>query len=238
MLSFHGARRTWSRDVDLFLTPSAAAASFLDGAVPSARLRVKTNFIADPGPPPRDDGARSGFLYVGRLTVEKGIPALLDAWRRRAPGELTVMGDGPLRSMVEAAAKDLPQIRFAGEAQRHEVIEAMRSASALIVPSVWQEPFGLVVIEAFASATPVIAARNGALPELVDDGERGLIYDALDPDDLVRAVDQAVSEPDLMRERGRRARAVFEERYSADVNYELLVAAYDEALRHRGRLGR
>ena len=69
-------------------------------------------------------------------------------------------------------------------------------------------------------------------------GERGLIYDALDPDDLVRAVDQAVSEPDLMRERGRRARAVFEERYSADVNYELLVAAYDEALRHRGRLGR
>jgi len=235
MLGFHNLRRSWSRDVDLFLTPSQATAQLLQSGVPSDRLRVKPNFITDDVDPPPPGAARSGFLFVGRLTVEKGILVLLEAWRRHAPGELTIVGDGPLRSAVEEAARDLPLIQVAGETDRAGVMRAMGDAAALIVPSVWQEPFGLVVIEAFASETPVIAARSGALPELIEHERSGLLYEATDPDALGTAVARAVEDPELMLQLGRHARQVYQSRYSAATNYDLLIEAYEEALdRRRG----
>lgn len=232
-LAFHGARRTWSRDIDLALTPSEAAARLLEGAIPAGRLRVKPNFVAGEVTVPPEDAPRAGVLYVGRLTVEKGIPLLLEAWRRHTPGPLTIVGDGPERAAVEAAAAVMPSVTYIGEAERSEVLAAMQQAAALIVPSVWQEPFGLVVVEALASATPVIAARSGALPELVTEGESGFLYEALDPDDLVRAVRAALADPSRLRTLGQQGRVVYETRYSAEVNYELLLGAYQEALRHR-----
>lgn len=233
MLTFNGLRRTWSRDIDLALTPSEAAAHLLAGAVPAERLRVKPNFVSGDAVPPPPGTPRAGVLYVGRLTVQKGIPVLLEAWRRAAPGELTIVGDGPERAAVEAATADHPAIRYVGEADRAAVLEAMQRAEALIVPSVWQEPFGLVVTEAFASETPVIAARKGALSELVSDGETGFLYEALDPDDLVAAVRTALESPGRLRTMGVRAREVFAERYSAEANYGLLLGAYQDALTYR-----
>ncbi len=232
-LTFHRLRRTWSRDVDLALTPSEAAARHLEGALAPGRLRVKPNFVAGEVTPPPEGSPRAGVLYVGRLTVEKGIPVLLDAWRRHTPGRLTIIGDGPERGAVEAAEAAEPSIDFVGEADRQQVLQAMRDAEALIMPSVWEEPFGLVVTEAFASATPVVAARSGALVEIVDDGESGLLYNALDPDDLAATVRSALGDPARLRRFGQHAREVFERRYSAEANYELLLNAYEEALRHR-----
>jgi glycosyltransferase involved in cell wall biosynthesis len=170
---------------------------------------------------------------VGRLTVQKGIPVLLEAWRRAAPGQLTILGDGPERAAVEAAAASQPTVRYVGEADRSEVLEAMQRAEVLVVPSVWQEPFGLVVTEAFASETPVIAGRKGALSELVTEAETGFLYEALDPDDLVATVRTALADPGRLRVMGAQAREVFEARYSADANYELLLGAYQDALAYR-----
>lgn len=233
MLTFHDLRRTWARDVDLFLTPSQATADLIAGSIPRERLRVKPNFVPGDWTAPLGESPRSGFLFVGRLTVEKGVMVLLEAWRRGGTGELTVIGDGPLRADVEAAAAENPLVRFIGETSRDEVLEAMRRTSALIVPSIWQEPFGLVVTEAFACGTPVIAARSGALPEIVGEGETGFLYDPLNPDGLVKIARQAAADPEKLRTFGQRARTVFETRYSAEANYELMRGAYDEALRHR-----
>ena len=118
MLTFNRARKTWSRDVDLFLTPSEAAARLLSNSLPAGRVRVKPNFVAGEWTAPSEDTPRSGVLFVGRLTVEKGIPVLLEAWRQHAPGELRIrVGDGPERPAVEAAGEGEPADHLRGRSR-------------------------------------------------------------------------------------------------------------------------
>lgn len=232
MLALHRIRRTWSRDVDLFLTPSEATRAQLQrGGISADQIIAKPNFLMeDPldGRSPKDRQS-SEFLFVGRLTVEKGIPTLLEAWKRGAPGHLTIAGDGPLRQEVDQAASETATITALGAIEREDVFDRMRTASALIVPSIWEEPFGLIAIEAFACGLPVIAARAGALPEIVSEGQTGLLTKPADADDLVRALHQAVSDPEVFRAMGAAARQTFERQYTAEANYSSLMAAYERA---------
>ena len=104
---------------------------------------------------------------------------------------------------------------------------------AVIVPSEWPEPFGLVTIEAFAKGTPVIAAHAGALPEIVEQGCTGLLFRPGAADELAERVAWAAAHPDVVAEMGRAARRTFEACYTAERNYTMLTAIYDEALSRR-----
>ncbi|MGH3647795.1 MAG: glycosyltransferase, partial [Micromonosporaceae bacterium] len=109
-------------------------------------------------------------LYVGRLSEEKGLGLLLAAWDRHPAGVLgglTVVGDGPLRSEVVAAAAARPDITYLGPQPQSGVREAMRAASTLVVPSTWDEVCPMVVVEALANARPALVTDKGGLPYLV-----------------------------------------------------------------------
>lgn len=233
MLVAHRVARTWHRAVDRYVALTEFARQrLIAGGLPADRIAVKPNFVyPDPGP-----GAHGGgyALFVGRLTPEKGIPTLLAAWGQLDGSiPLKIVGDGPLRGQVARAAQRHPEIEWLGPRSAAEVLALMGDALVVIVPSEWYETFGRVVIEAYAVGTPVISSRIGALAELVTHGETGLAVPPGQPGALAEAVRWARAHPVEWRSMGAAARRVFEERYTAERNYDALLAIYAAARRCR-----
>jgi glycosyltransferase involved in cell wall biosynthesis len=217
------------QQVDAYIALSESSRSwFVRGGFPSDAIFVKPNFVTpDPGP-----GAHQGgfVLFVGRLSLEKGLRTLLRAWQRLDVAlPLRIVGDGPLASEVKDVVHRNPLVSWLGPRQRAEVIEIMGSAALLVFPSEWQETFGLAVIEAYARGTPVLASNLGAPLEVVRDGYSGLHFKAGDADDLARRVRYLFDRPELLTRFGRNARELYVEKYSAERNYRQLLAIYEAA---------
>jgi glycosyltransferase involved in cell wall biosynthesis len=166
------------------------------------------------------------LLFVGRLSVEKGVATLSQAMALLSDVALRVAGDGPEAPLLDGVAGVTCLGSLPSEVVRHE----MGRAIALVVPSIWYETFGLVVIEAFACSTPVIVSRIGALAELVRDGETGLLFEPGDPRDLADKIAWAQTHPEQMAAMGCRARAQYEAEFSAEVNYRRLMEIYEGVL--------
>jgi glycosyltransferase involved in cell wall biosynthesis len=189
---------------------------------------VKPNFLADD---PGIGAGQGGYaLFVGRLTPEKGIGTLLEAFRNESEIPLKVVGVGPEVERVREAAKQSTHIRCLGKLPHKEILKLMQEASILIFPSEWYETFGLVAIEAFACGLPVIAAEIGAPQEIIQHQHNGLHFKPGDVDDLRRQVRWAMAHPDALNLMRHNARRTFEEKYTAERNYELLLKIYEEAM--------
>ncbi len=228
MIVAHRMVRTWQRKVDVFVALSRFTRDkLIEGGLPADRVAIKPNFVDDE--PGQGSGRGDYALYVGRLAPEKGLATLLQAWQRlEPPFPLKIVGTGPLASLIEDAAAASPWIECLGRLPLEQVRAIMDDARFLICPSEWYEPFGRVVIEAFSRGVPVLAARIGALEELVEHGRTGRLFRAGDPDDLARQAGWLLSH-DLAAMR-RAARRQFERHYSAEQNYACLMAIYRRAI--------
>jgi glycosyltransferase involved in cell wall biosynthesis len=162
------ARHTWDRSVDRFIAPSAFVASKIaEGGVAAERITIKPHGVQDPGHRLDAASQSSTVLFVGRLSLEKGMSVLLDAWERAqiASLELVVVGEGPQRAALEG--RRVQGVRFLGWREGDEVRRLMLTARALVFPSIWYESFALTVVEALAAGLPVLAADLGAAGEIV-----------------------------------------------------------------------
>lgn len=232
MLTLHRLLRTWLKQVNLFIAISQfARQKCIEAGLPEEKIVVKPNFVH---PDPGMGSGRGGYaLYVGRLSVEKGLDTLLDAWARlHSPIPLKIVGDGPLAAQVGAVAQRLPHVTWLGQRSRAETQAFMGEAMMLIFPSKWYETFGRVAVEAFAVGTPVIAAKLGAIAELVEHGCTGLHFRPGDAVDLAAQVEWATAHPQQLQGMRREARAVFAARYTGLVNYRQLMEIYGRACRH------
>ena len=176
MLSWHKLIRTWTRAVDVYIALSEfARRQFAEHGFSAEKMVVKPNCVRrDPGP-----GAGTGryAVFVGRLSPEKGIGTLLDAWQLlERPLPLKIVGDGPLAEQVHAAAQAHPNIEWLGRRALEDVLAIVGDAACLVVPSTCCETFGRTIIEAYAKGTPVLGSRLGAIAELVDHGRTGLLF--------------------------------------------------------------
>ncbi len=220
---------TWARHVDMFLVLTEFAKSRLGIAgLPLEKLRVKGNFVADPGPRPAAPSASKMVLFVGRISPEKGLEVALEAWERARPTELelVVVGDGPDRSRLEARGS--AGVSFVGRQPATRVCEMMKTARALIFPSQWYEGQPMVLLEAFASGLPVMASRLGAMAEMLADHPRWLV-DPGEVDAWVEAF-RRLEDPGI-DDVGASLRAAYEERHSAQTNTRALLDAYATVLR-------
>ncbi|MFD0972759.1 glycosyltransferase family 4 protein, partial [Plantactinospora endophytica] len=160
-------RPTW-RSVDRYIAlTSGIAAHLRDYGIPDERIVVKPNAIPDPGPPPP---LGDGFLFFGRLSPEKGVGLLLDAWRRHpvgALGPLRIAGDGELRPLAEAAAAERADVEFLGPLDRPGVAAALRATAVVLAVPTWHDVLPTVVIEALAAGRPVLGTALGGIPYLV-----------------------------------------------------------------------
>lgn len=224
-------RAVLTDNVDRFIALTEFSRSkFLQGGLPADKIAVKPNFL--PGPiSPKGEVARSGALYVGRLSHEKGVTNLIEAWRDVPGIPLVVCGDGPLRGELEKRAP--ANVTFLGQIDAVQIGRAMARASVMIVPSVWYEGFPMTIAEAFASGLPVIASRIGSLAEIVEDNVNGLHCEAGSASSLRDTVRGFFDRPDLAEHMGKQARRAFEELYSESRNLAMLEEIYEQAIAAR-----
>ena len=233
MLAVHNARGTWKKDVDAFIALTEFSRSkFIEGGIPAEQLFVKPNFVSpDPGiGSGAGDNGQPFAIFVGRLTHEKGIDTLLDAWKKIGSNlSLKILGDGPLRDQVVAAAAADPSIQYLGRRPMDEVLQQVGNARMLVFPSVWYEGLPRTIVESFARGTPVVASRLGSMAELVASGENGLLFEPGNGNDLAAMV-LGSTDWNGMREK---ARTTFQEKYTAGPNYETLNGIYQQAVRFK-----
>lgn len=235
MLTVHRLFRTWAKQVDLFLVcTDFARKKFVSAGFDERRIKVKPNFLAT------DPGIRSGrgttALFVGRLSPEKGPQLLPLAWSKLGTAiPLEILGDGPLRARLESDCLRLGLhcVRFAGWAAPEAVLDRLRAARFLVVPSTCYEGFPLAIAESYACGVPVIAAGHGGLAEIVPDGLTGLHFQPGSATDLAAKIDWAWSHPQEMETMGRFARAEFETKYTAAAALDHLETAYEFVSRER-----
>lgn len=229
VMAAHRAAGTWSRAVDAYIVLNDfALEKYVAAGLPADRLHVSPNFLPaklDPGP---GDG---GFaLFAGRLTPEKGVATLLEAWRRVTGGlRLKILGEGPEADRVRRAAAADPRIEWLGWRPQAEVLDLMGRATCLVLPSVWYEGFNRTIVEAFARATPVVASDLGSMRAIIAHGRTGLRFRPGDPDDLAAALDALAADPARRAALGAAARREFEDYYTEDANYDRLLAIYRAA---------
>ena len=145
------------------------------------------------------------------------------------PGILRVAGSGPLQSMVDEAAAE-GRIEGLGRLETASVFDEMRRALAVVVPSIWFEGFPVVVVEAYATGTPVIASRIGSLEEIVEDGVTGLLVPPGGQTALAERMRWAVDHPQEMLQMGVNARQRYESRYRGAGHLQALIDTYHTLL--------
>ena len=172
-----------------------------------------------PGDVPETDREPFTVITVANLIPAKGIDYLLRAVARlrTVSVRLTVVGDGKDRARLETLADDLgisDRTEFLG--MRDDVDELLRRSDIFVHPALWDEAFGLTIVEAMASGCPVIASRVGGIPELVEDGVSGLLVPPADEDALQSAIARVINEPSLRRRLSARGRERVVERFGLD----------------------
>ncbi len=212
MTAYHRRRGTWRECVALFAIPSRfTRQKLLQTGIPPERLRVVPLPVPDPGPP---RAAGRGALFVGRLSAEKGVHLLLDAWRQLDGYPLCVVGTGPEEARLRARAASVPGVRLVGALPHERVLEAMADAAFVVLPSTWYENFPLSAIEAKACGRALVASHPSALSDLVQPGGTGELFEMGDARSLAAACRRLADDPAATREMGERARAEYEELYT------------------------
>ena len=230
MLQTHRWLKTWRTKVDVFITLTHfARQKLIQGGLPASRIVVRSNFLLeDPGM-----GRHRGdyAIFVGRLSVEKGLTVLLEAWRQLPRYPLKIIGDGPLRKVLEqyACENHLDQVEFLGFRPLKEVTDYLKEARVLIMPSIWYETFGRIVMEAYAVGTPVIVSHLGAMAELVQDSKTGFLFEPRSADDLAEKVRYSFEHPQGIQRLGEQARQEFKAKYTGEVAYRRLMHIYEQA---------
>jgi glycosyltransferase involved in cell wall biosynthesis len=229
MISLHRVFGTWNEKVNVYIALTEfARGKFIDGGLPENKILIKPNTVhPDPG---AGDGTGGFGLYVGRLSPEKGIDTLIQAWGKLGGrATLKVAGDGPLAPEVARAASRHSGIEWLGRQSSQEVQKLMKSAAFLLFPSKVYEGFPRAIVESFAAGTPVIASNHGAMAHLIDDHDDGLLFRPADADDLAEKVRWAFANSQKLNEMRGAARATYELKYSAGRNVRLLLDIYDKA---------
>jgi glycosyltransferase involved in cell wall biosynthesis len=228
----HKLAGTWRRKVDRFITLTQNGADlFLNSSLKlrPEQIVVKPNFATDLGL--GSTNREQFFLYVGRLSPEKGIETLLKAAALHE-FHLKIIGDGSESALVEAYAANHPNIEFLGYQQKERVISELKSAKALLFTSEWLETFGMTIVEAFSTGTPVIASKIGGAEFLVQHGINGLHYTPGKVDELIEQVILLQNDPDLATNLGLEARKSYLQDYTPEENYRRLIAIYADVVKN------
>jgi glycosyltransferase involved in cell wall biosynthesis len=183
--------------------------------IPAEKIAVVNHFL-EPKGAPLPPVCSPTALFVGRLSLEKGVSQLLRAWKLIAGGErkLLIMGDGPERANLERQARDIPGVEFLGFVDRENQREVWARSLFSVVPSIWIEPFGMTVLEAWERGRPVVGHRIGALPELIEDETTGLLADPARANDLAHQMERLLSSPDDAFQMGLAGRQRLENRFT------------------------
>lgn len=222
--SLHKLTGIW-KSVDRFIVlTDFAREKFLQSSLQlrPEQIVVKPNSIDEldyADPTERNDR----FLYIGRLSFEKGIRVLIEA-ARVGKFPIDIVGDGPFRPLVEQAAAELPNITYIGKLPHDQGIERLKKCKAMILPSIWYEGLPTTILEAFATGTPVICSDQGNLNSIVTDGKTGHLFETGSATSL--AVLIAKLTPDQLNKHALAGLDVYHTKYHRQVVLNRMVSVY------------
>lgn len=232
MLTFHRLLKSWERQVNIFITlTDFARAKFIKGGLPPQKIMVKPNFVfPDPGIGIRNRNGKY-FLYAGRLEKEKGLDTLLNSWKLLGKDiPLKIAGSGPMSSEVIQAAAQNDQIEYLGQQPRDRIQDLMKEAWMLVFPSKLYEGFPLVIAEAFAAGLPVIGSNLGSMSLLIKEGQTGFLFSPGNASELAAKVKWSLTYANEIDQMSQHARREYENKYTAEKNYQMLADIYKTAV--------
>jgi glycosyltransferase involved in cell wall biosynthesis len=238
-------QRAWRTLVSAYIFISASQRDLLHGfGLPEDRVFVKYNLIT------RRDQLQTApepmVVYAGRLDEIKGVRLLMAGWDSylaraaqlaAAPGaqpglRLVIAGAGPLQGEVADWASSRPSVELAGQLGSDQCAELIAGARAVVLPSEWEETFGLVAVEAMAAGTAPIATGHGSFTELITPGVDGVLFPPGDAAALGLALADAQQHPEQYETYGDHARKSYEQRFDPEQNLEQLIGIYRYAITH------
>ncbi len=182
--------------VDRWIVASSAVRrAYAKHGIEAQELRLFT--AGRPSTPVPGFDQRSGLLFLGRLVPAKGVRDVIGVARRHPELTVTIAGAGVLSDEVRRDASGIPNLNFAGQLSPEELGPIIRGSRALLVPSRWAEPAGLVTLEAMIEGTPVVAYASGGLSEYVDSGAGGILVATADVNALSKAASRLHEDRDL-----------------------------------------
>jgi len=222
MLILHRFLGTWQNKVARYISLNTFGRDkFISGGLDKDKITVKPNFTENVK---IESYKREGYLFVGRLSIEKGINVLASAFKLLPGVNLTIIGSGELDTKLNG----IDGVKMLGQLPREDLPTHMQQAKALIVPSICYETFGQVVIEAFANGLPVIASNIGVLPDLVKNKKNGLLFKHGNYHDLCDKIQYLENEFKLLKSMEIEARRSYEMHYTDKINYKLLMKIYND----------
>jgi glycosyltransferase involved in cell wall biosynthesis len=228
----HKKMGTWKMVDRYILQTELAKSVFISSSLGTldTQYSVKPNSIKDPVMPLKD--REDYFLYIGRLSKEKGISTLLDTFKN-ITNDIYIGGDGPLKEEVIISSKKNSNIHYLGLLDKDTVMDMMSRCSALVFPSLWYEGMPLTLIEAFATGTPVIASNLGAMASMIQDGFNGIHFTVGNSVEFAEKIKQwdGLSTSNK-KQFSDNARACFEEIYTPERNKEQLLSIYQSIIKN------
>ncbi len=198
------------------------------------KVYVKPNFIGSNSELNSTDlktEATEEYLYIGRLSEEKGIHVLLEAFAKMPRKKLCLIGTGPLITVIKAYINEqhMENVKMLGHLTHEAAMKRLYQAKALIFPSVCYETFGMTIIEAFSCGIPVIGSRLGNMKEIINDNKNGLLFDAGNVNSLIETIRYLESNSELYQALRTEAWNTYLQNYTEEKNYDRLLEIYEMA---------
>lgn len=229
VISFHKRINTWD-NINRFIVLTSFAKNIYQESNFGFNFNqfiVKPNFVQRPIITCKKRS--NSFLFIGRLSEEKGIDLLLESFISSG-FFIRIGGDGPLKEMVLMASYKYSNITFLGALNKNQVIKEMESCNALIFPSIWYEGMPMTIIEAFSLGTPVIANKLGAMESMIEHGINGLHFNQ-SSFDLVSKLEFWNNLNDFEKDKfSKGALESYEKNYTPEKNLKILLSIYESVL--------
>ena len=221
------------KKIDIFISPSKFLKNKLSEMGFKYDVVYVPNFINPEEYDPNYGFSEKAICYIGRLSSEKGLLTLIKSMVG-LNFELKIIGDGPIKNMLEDRVKDLKlqNIRFLGFKSGNELKEEIAMSIAVVIPSEWYENNPRSVLEAFALGKPVIGARIGGIPELVMDNFNGLTFEPGNHVDLREKILYLTGNSSKISEMGKNGRRFVEENFNSSLHYDKLIEIYNSVLKN------
>jgi glycosyltransferase involved in cell wall biosynthesis len=176
------------------------------------------------------------ILYSGRLSYEKGIETLIKAVSLCKDIKLLIAGDGPIRLKLEDLTKNFipDKVEFLGYLDRESLKKIIKGAMFVVVPSQWYENFPYSILESFAFGKPVVGSNIGGIPELVKEGETGLLFEPGNSVELAEKISYLVNNTGKIKEMGLQAKKLVEKTCNSEMHYKKVLEVYEKALKKHG----
>tara|TARA_B100000315_G_scaffold188798_1_gene178547 strand:+ start:1288 stop:2490 length:1203 start_codon:yes stop_codon:yes gene_type:complete len=235
MKILHKILGTYRNKIDAFITLTEFSKSlFIKDGIPEKKIYVKPNFLKTDTTDIIQPSKRKDIVFVGRISNEKGVDLLLEAWAKlnvNSNDNLIIVGDGPEKSKLEKQY-NLHNIKWLGWQDRDNILKIVSKSKYLIMTSKWYEGFPLVLLEAMSVGVPLIVPYHAGFPEIVQEGKNGFLFKPNDIQSISLTIEKAISLwDDQYDSQCMNSKENFENNYSSHINFTMLLEIYSNAIK-------